>query len=388
MDLGLFSSAVNYATSRAFNSANQNKCVKHPISSANQIRQNQTIENRNSVNQITNSVMQNGIMMLNDNSNKCSNDGVCTHKCNNSNFCSHKCKSQQQQLNKSLASSSNSTSNQLDNSLNKMNVGNQRPITANQNVKINYPPNTEQQQAQNHNELINGNRIPIINRNAQNILVQTNNRLPNLNNGFNHTTQATAINHIPHNTLANRLNNPMIPHPFSNQSLPANLAISTAGNPIPMASTPIEHHHNPFSANKFSSNAAVWNNDVSNHLNASFNLNGAANPMMNQSLNQSYNFGIWRNCTNLDLSTNWSKLKENRVKRCANSTNENISEEDTCSMRSDSESCAAENFNCFNPANSLNLHENFRTLTVDNCQNISNYPIYSTAVAYPVIQQQ
>jgi len=180
------------------------------------------------------------------------------------------------------------------------------------------------------------------------------------------------------NTLANRLN----------QSSAGNSLSNTPCTPR----SPISN--NPFSANSFDL-ANAWTNSnplnslngnfnnmsAFNQLNASNNLNISKNLMDKNAfnpMNMSYNFGIWTNYgSNLDVSANWSKFKDHKQKYGGFSET-NISEEDSNSMKSGDYD--EPNFNCFNPINSLNLHENFRGLSVD--KSLSKYPLFN-----PILQQ-
>lgn len=166
---------------------------------------------------------------------------------------------------------------------------------------------------------------------------------------------------------------------------------------LPFTSTPTGEE-NPFTAKGFAVNPATWN--AHRNRAAGYSANGQLNSSASFAskspldkspapLNASYNFGIWQADQNLDASANWSKCKERKiVKRSAfgSSSETNISEEDSCSLKSDpdSSSCSPDSFNCFNPVHSLNLADNFRSLTTENCQRLPVCPVLSNQ---PVLQQ-
>lgn len=264
--------------------------------------------------------------------------------------------------------------NQMNNSVNKLRNLNQRFIQSNgyNNFQTGGKMNSKM-----NDGLMNGgasitSRLPMTNRSN----ASTNRSLSNGYDGSNG------------NTLASRLNSQ------TGSSSPLSTASTSYSSPVDSSPT------NPFSANSFGLNNA-WTNgaptsnlnslngnfnhvNAFNHLNASNNLSISKSldksPMLN-SLNTSYNFGIWSNYgNNLDVSANWSKFKDRKIKhgKFASHISNDTSEEDTCSMKSDYDYGVNA---YFNPMNSLNLHENFRGLSID--KSLSKYPFYN-----PILQQQ
>ena len=134
--------------------------------------------------------------------------------------------------------------------------------------------------------------------------------------------------------------------------------------------------------NGFITDPVVWNEPHARSNKTNGQLIGSKRPLSKCSMNalsSPYNLGIWPSGSNVDTSTSWERKI---VKRSAFASFENnASEEDTCSLKSDSSSCSPDNFNCINPIQSLNLADNLRALTAENYQRL---PAYS---AYPVLQQ-
>lgn len=282
----------------------------------------------------------------------------------------------------------NSTNGQLS-TMNKMNCGMNKMMIKNPNQR--FIQNNVYQ-----NNKLNGNRM-----NDSSINVQMMNRSNtlinrNLSNGHESNTLANRLstNQLGNtfgcttpltnqaNTLANRLSN-------DSNSFRSSLHSSSWSN----SSTSSTNHLTSLNSN-FNNMNSFYQSNASNNLNMTKNLETETpNSSMINSLNASYNFGIWtnQNC-NLDVSANWSKFKEYQeyqsvspfTSQLSNDANNNINQEDNCSIKSETDSNGFETrFNCFNPINSLNLHENFRGLSVD--KSLSKYQFYSPS--NPVPQQ-